>query len=167
MTARLSISRFLAVLGCLLALAAPAPAAGATTSSEYNLDRNRLPEENYLTLIFGSPPPLGTQRGILVIDAFSDLNGNGRRDPGETDLTGQLSCTLDGIDYTVPAFIPGLKYEGSYKLVCQGPSFQPDLPQRDLFIAQRGEIIRIDLPCRKIAQSATTPPPAAAAEKKN
>lgn len=149
--------RLLALLTALL-LAVPAGAAG-TTAGEYNLDRNRAPQENWLSLIFGTPPPLATQRGILVIDAFVDQNGNGRRDPGEADLDGQLSCTLDGIDYTIPAFIPGLKYEGTYKLACQGPSFQPDLPQHDLFIGQRGEIIRIDLPCRRIAETSISPLP--------
>ncbi len=142
----------------VLLLVAPTGTA-ATTSGEYNLNRNRAPEENLLNLIFGSAPPMATQRGILVIDAFVDQNGNGRRDPGEPDLTGQLSCALDGKDYTVPAFIPGLKYEGTYQLNCQGPSFQPDLPSHDLFISQRGEIIRVDLPCRKIAASAPVSPP--------
>ncbi len=53
-------------------------------------------------------------------------------------------------DYTIPAFIPGLKYEGNYKLSCQGASFQPALTQPDLFIARRGAIIRLDIPCRKV-----------------
>jgi len=147
--------RLLPLLAFLL-LALPAGGAPAT-DEEYTLSHHRAPEENLLSLIFGSPPPLATQRGILLIDAFADLNGNGRRDPGEADLGGQLSCILDGIDYTVPAFIPGLKYEGSYQLVCQGASFQPALAQHDLFIAQRGEIIRLDLPCRKISESAVPP----------
>lgn len=124
--------------------------AGAAPETEYNLDRNRAPQENLLSLIFGNAPPLATERGILVINAFSDLNGNGRRDPGEADLAGLLSCSLDGIDYTIPAFIPGLKYEGNYKLSCQGASFQPALTQPDLFIARRGAIIRLDIPCRKV-----------------
>jgi hypothetical protein len=146
------------LLPLLTALLLAVSASGAaTTAGEYNLDRNRSPQENWLSLIFGSAPPLATQRGILVIDAFADLNGNGRRDPGETDLGGQLSCKLDGIDYPIPAFIPGLKYEGTYQLSCQGPSFQPALAQHDLFIAQRGEIIRIDLPCRKLAATAVPP----------
>ena len=143
----------------LLLLLLVVPAGSAATTGEYNLNRNRAPEQNLLNLIFGSAPPMATQRGILVIDAFVDQNGNGRRDPGEPDLPGQLSCALDGKDYSVPAFIPGLKYEGTYQLNCQGPSFQPDLPKHDLFIAQRGEIIRIDLPCRKIAASAPVSPP--------
>lgn len=125
--------------------------ATAAPDTEYNLDRNRAPQENLLSLIFGSAPPLATERGILVIDAFADLNGNGRRDPGEIDLSGLLRCSLDGIDYTIPAFIPGLKYEGNYKLSCQGASFQPDLAQPDLFIGRRGAIIRLDIPCRKVA----------------
>jgi hypothetical protein len=151
-----TLARYLLPALLLLLLVVPA---GAATTGEYNLNRNRAPEQNLLNLIFGSAPPLATQRGILVIDAFVDLNGNGQRDPGEPDLPGQLSCALDGKDYSVPAFIPGLKYEGTYQLNCQGPSFQPDLPKHDLFIAQRGEIIRIDLPCRKIAASTPLPPP--------
>ncbi|AMV72260.1 hypothetical protein JCM30471_07440 [Desulfuromonas carbonis] len=131
--------------------------AGAATEAEYNLDRKRAPQENLLSLIFGSAPPLATERGILIIDAFSDQNGNGRRDPGETDLSGQLSCSLDGIDYTIPAFIPGLKYEGNYQLSCQGASFQPDLAQPDLFIGRRGAIIRLDIPCRKVAEGEIPP----------
>ena len=131
--------------------------ASAATDTEYNLDRNRAPQENLLSLIFGSAPPLATERGILVIDAFADQNGNGHRDPGEVDLSGLLSCSLDGIDYTIPAFIPGLKYEGNYKLSCQGASFQPDLAQPDLFIARRGAIIRLDIPCRKVAGTEVPP----------
>jgi len=129
----------------------------ALAEEEFNLDRNRAPEENLLSLIFGSPPPMATERGILLIDAFLDDNGNGQRDPGEEDLAGKISCRLDGIDYTVPAFIPGLKYEGSYQLACSGASFEPDLTQPDLFVGQRGEIIRIDIPCRSLAEA--TPPP--------
>ena len=147
--------RWLLLVPILWLLLAPFTATAAET--EYNLNRGRAPEENFLSLIFGSAPPMATERGILVIDAFADQNGNGRRDPGEEDLAGQLSCRLDGIDYTIPAFIPGLRYEGTYKLACTGASYHPDLSQPDLFIAQRGEIIRLDIPCQKV--SGTTVPP--------
>lgn len=150
-----SLRRWLLLVSILGLLLSPLAAPAAET--EYNLNRQKAPEENFLSLIFGSAPPMATERGILVIDAFADQNGNGRRDPGEPDLAGQLSCRLDGIDYTVPAFIPGLRYEGSYQLACTGASYHPDLTQNDLFIGQRGEIIRLDIPCKKVAGS-TVPP---------
>lgn len=125
----------------------PAPARGET-EEEFNLDRQRAPEESLFDLIFGSPPPVATQRGILLIDAFLDANGNGRRDRGESDLAGAVQCTLDGIDYTIPAFIPGLEYEGSYQLACSSAAYRPSLDDPDIFISQRGEIVRLDIPCR-------------------
>lgn len=151
-----TLRRPLLLAYCLVLLAA-GPGVGAENHEAYHLDRQRAPEENLLSLIFGSPPPMATERGILLIDAFADSNGNGRRDPGETNLHGQVSCALDGIDYQVPAFIPGLKYEGSYQLACSSSGYRLDLKSPDLFIARRGQILRVDIPCRPRAglQSST------------
>jgi hypothetical protein len=141
----------------MLALIVPGVAVRAETQEEFNLERNRTPRENLLNLIFGTPPPMATERGILVLDAFLDANGNGLRDQAETDLAGQISCTIDGIDYLLPAFIPGLKYEGTYQLACSSASFVPQAVRQELFIAQRGAIIRVDIPCLPVTPGMVPP----------
>ena len=157
--ARLAALAILMLL--LLGAVQPCPVGAEET---FNAERPRSPRENYLSLIFGSPPPMATERGILLIDAYFDRNDNGRRDPGENDLAGEVTCTLDGIDYSVPAFIPGLKYEGNYQLACNGPHYALDLKQPELFISQRGAILRVDIPCRVLgsidrpSQTTKSPP---------
>ncbi len=141
----------------ILLVLVPAAFTPAETQEEFNIDRNRAPRGNLLDLVFGSPPPMATERGILVLDAFVDANGNGRRDQEETDLVGQVSCAIDGIDYLLPAFIPGLKYEGTYQLACRGAVINAKSVTPELFIAQRGAIIRIDIPCEPIATDSVVP----------
>jgi len=118
------------------------------SQTEFNLRKGELPDQSYLDLFFGSPPPMATERGILVIDAFYDRNANGRRDTGEEFLQGKVICSIDGIDYPIPAFIPGLEFEGSYQLECRGETFQPKYSDQEIFIRNRGQVIEVALPCR-------------------
>lgn len=126
------------------------PAHGAEKSSQkFKLNVPKPGKRgNLFNLFFETPPPLPTARGTLIINAFLDQNGNKQRDPGEQDLRKEISCRVDGVDYAVPAFIPGLKYNGSYQLVCTGTRFQPRKKNRNVLIENHGEIIRIDLACR-------------------
>ena len=84
-----------------------------------------------------------------MIDAYFDKNGNGRRDAGEEDLDREIFCLVDDIEYDVPAFIPGLAYRGSYKMLCAGERYAPAITKEELFIERHGQIVRIDIPCRK------------------
>lgn len=126
--------------------------ASESTEAEVNLQKQRpVPEkeESILDLTFGSPPQLPTERGILIIDAFEDNNGDGRRDAGEKDIDNQVVCTLDGIDYQVPAFIPGLPYQETFELSCSSDLWQPRLEESQVFVSQRGQVIHLDLPCSR------------------
>jgi hypothetical protein len=132
---------------CLL----PAAAAGdsaAETHTEFNVRKDSEKKGNIFNLFFGSAPPLATQRGILLIDAYFDKNENGRRDPGEKDLKQEIFCLVDDIEYNVPAFIPGLAHHGNYKILCAGDRYIPAFKREDLFIERRGQILRVDIPCR-------------------
>ena len=105
---------------------------------------------NILNIILGKAPELSTERGTLVIDAFIDQNGNHIHDKEEKPLKGVIVCTVDKIDYTLPAFIPGLDYNAHYKITCSGSSkYQPTLNQNHVLIARRGQIINMTIPCRR------------------
>ena len=144
-------SRLVAVL-LLFVLSAP-PARGGESHEEFNLEKGRIREDSLLDLIFGSVPPMPTQRGILIIDAFNDSNGNSRRDAGEDDLRREIFCLVDDIEYDVPAFIPGLDLDGSYRVLCAGDRFRPNVSEENVFIRSRGEIIQLDLPCTPLLQA--------------
>lgn len=144
----------LAAVALTATVAAPAP--GADDGERFDLERDHPARENILNLIFGSTPEMATERGILVIDAFFDRNGNGEQDAAEETLLREVVCHLDGIDYAVPAFIPGLAYDGSYRLRCTGSRYQPRLAGRNIFVRRRGEIIRLNLPCDPLPEN---PPP--------
>jgi hypothetical protein len=107
-------------------------------------------KETILDLIFGSEAKLPTERGILIIDAFEDLNRNGQRDSAEPLLANQISCTIDKISYSVPAFIPGLNYNNRYTVRCSSENYAIYSPPEDIFIERRGHVIEITLPCGKI-----------------
>lgn len=120
-----------------------------------SFERSRSPERekkgNILNIILDKAPALSTERGTLVIDAFIDDNANGVWEESETDLKGEISCTLDEIDYPVPAFIPGLDYNARYKISCQGNDlYQPTLNQKNVLVARRGQIIKLTIPCRAV-----------------
>jgi len=124
--------------------------------------RDTLPLEkkgNILNIVLDKPPAISTERGTLVIEAFLDLNKNQQRDDAETDLYDVITCTLDEIDYAIPAFIPALDYNARYKLSCQGTTeFQPTVNQKNVLIARRGEIIHMVIPCRSTSNSTENPP---------
>ena len=131
------------------------PALAKTTSDEAppeNIDiYDETPKkETILDLIFGSEARLPTERGILIIDAFEDLNKNGVQDNTEPVLSNQVSCTIDKINYSVPAFIPGLNYNDRYKVRCSSENYSIYTPPKDIFIERRGHVIEISLPCGKI-----------------
>jgi hypothetical protein len=140
------------ILGLLPASAGRVSA--ADTHTEFNVRKDIEKKGNILELVFGAPPPLATQRGTLLIDSFFDKNDNGRRDAGEDDLRQEIVCLIDDIEYTVPAFIPGLAYRGSYKILCAGEVFEPAIKKENLLIERRGQIHRVDIPCRKASGDA-------------
>jgi hypothetical protein len=121
------------------------------THTEFNVQKDIEKRGNIFDLVFGSAPPLATQRGILLIDAYFDKNDNGRRDLGEDSLSKEIFCLVDDIEYNVPAFIPGLAYRGSYKILCAGERYVPAIKKEELFIERRGQILRVDIPCRLAA----------------
>lgn len=107
------------------------------------------PDDSVLDVILGSTPQLATENGLLVIRAYLDSNNNGERELKEQELENQLLCQIDEIEYTVPAFIPGLKYNGNYQITCSGEKFTPSRSIPEVFIAHRGQIIKMDLACRE------------------
>lgn len=135
-------------------LTAPAFAADETPaerppeSLDIHEDAGR--KETILDLVFGSTPAPPTEKGTLVVDAFDDKNGNGKRDTDEPALVKEIVCTVDKINYPVPAFIPGLDYNGRYEVRCSGERWQPKVPEDNIFIERRGAVIEIDLPCRPV-----------------
>ncbi len=118
-------------------------------AEEFGIKEKPARKETILDLIFGSTPGMPTERGILVIDAFEDLNRDGKRTDNEPALRNEIVCQIDKIDYTVPAFIPGLDYNNRYEVRCSGQNYYPTMPDKEILIEHRGHVIEIDLPCRK------------------
>ncbi|ORJ53721.1 hypothetical protein [Geothermobacter hydrogeniphilus] len=139
---------------CLCLLAAtclPTAAESVQENARFNVnkgDQGQAPRESLLDLTFGSPRKLATERGILIIDAFFDADGDKQHGPDEDTLSGEIKCTLDDIDYSIPAFIPGLDYQETYELSCQGNRYIPEVNEDLVFIRKRGQVIQVDLPCR-------------------
>ena len=123
-----------------------------TKPEEFGIKERPVRKETVLDLIFGSAPALSTERGILVIDAFEDLNANGQKDETEPELRNEIICNIDKIDYAVPAFIPGLDYNNRYEVRCSGERYYPTMPDKEILIEHRGHVIEIALPCRKTAR---------------
>ncbi|OEU73234.1 MAG: hypothetical protein BA874_02005 [Desulfuromonadales bacterium C00003068] len=114
---------------------------------------------NILNIILDKAPAISTERGTLVIEAFHDLNKNQQRDDSEPNLYDAISCTLDDIDYLIPAFIPALDYNARYKISCQGTAeFQPTINQKNVLIARRGQIISMVIPCQSSSPKTVTTP---------
>lgn len=126
------------------------PADGEEPPENLDIHDETPNKETILDLIFGSDVALPTERGILIIDAFEDLNRNGIQDSGEPALTNEISCQVDSIDYSIPAFIPGLDYNSRYKVRCSSETYSLYSPPKDVFIERRGHVIEISLPCGKI-----------------
>ncbi len=152
--------------GLLVSLMA-GPALATEKHAEFNVEKNREDRHkgNILNLFFGGPPPMASERGILVIDAFWDLNGNTLRDPGEKPLDREVFCLVDDVEYLVPAFIPGLRYDDGYKILCSGDSFKPAITKKQIFVKRRGQVFRLDLPCEKSDQYLAGRPPVLPAKK--
>ena len=137
-------------LSLLLLLLISTPAtADDEEPEEFGIKERPVRKETVLDLIFGSTPELPTERGILVIDAVEDLDNNGRKDANEPELRNEIVCRIDKIDYSVPAFIPGLDYNNRYEVRCSGEKYFPSMPDREILIEHRGHVIEIELPCRK------------------
>jgi hypothetical protein len=118
------------------------------TQEEFNIKGRGVKKENLFNIFFGHVPMMSTQRGTVIIEAFHDKNNNQRRDDGEETLEKVITCILDEVEYSIPAFIPGLDNGMNYTILFQGTRFQPAIGQKEVFIKKRGQIIRIDLPCR-------------------
>jgi len=129
----------------------------AKAPGRYEIRENRPRKESIFDITFGPPPPMATERGILIIDAYNDLNNNQKQDENELPLIEEISCRLGTVDYLVPAFIPGLGYNESYTVRCSGTAYQPSEDQPEVFIEKRGQIIRLNVPCR--TQVPTPPVP--------
>lgn len=137
-----------------------AESAATQPPTSFKKQLRKMPRESLFDITFGSPPPLATERGILIIEAYNDLNANQKRDPDEPELTDQVSCRVGDQDYQVPAFIPGLDYNQTYTVACTGKTYHPVNTSPDIFIEKRGQIIRLNLPCSTVTASASPAPPA-------
>ncbi|MBN1140617.1 MAG: hypothetical protein JXB25_02295 [Deltaproteobacteria bacterium] len=134
------------------------------------LTREKKPEEseakqgNLFNLIFGSAPGVPTEKGLLIIHAFHDRNGNQKKDPGEEFLRNEVSCVVDGIVYRIPAFIPALKLHQSYGIRCapipSSNNFHPAQSEEEIFVERRGQVFDIGLPCKRIRPAISHPNPA-------
>ena len=118
-------------------------------AEKFGIKEQPVRKETVLDLIFGSTPEMPTERGILVIDAFEDLNNDGLQDEDEPELRNKIVCKIDKIDYSIPAFIPGLDYNNRYEIRCSGEQYYPTMPDKEILIEHRGHIIEIKLPCLK------------------
>lgn len=157
MSKRLTINLFSLLLHATLLFALALPAAAKPTDEEappekLDIHDETPKKETILDLIFGSGASLPTERGILIIDAFEDLNRNGIQDVDEPILSNEISCQIDSVDYSIPAFIPGLDYNGRYKVRCSSENYSLYSPPKDVFIERRGHVIEISLPCGKITK---------------
>ena len=143
---------FVALLSALVLPATAKPNAEEEPPENLDIHDETPQKETILDLIFGGDVAMPTERGILIIDAFEDLNRNGIQDLNEPAVANEISCTIDKIDYSIPAFIPGLDYNGRYKVRCSSENYSLYSPPKDVFIERRGHVIEISLPCGKIAK---------------
>jgi hypothetical protein len=130
-------------------------ASAAETHEEFNIKGGAVKKENLFNLFFGHVPMMPTQRGTVIIEAYHDRNDNQRRDEGEEKLDKAITCILDEVEYSIPAFIPGLENGMNYTILFEGGRFQPVVAKKDIFIKKRGQIIRIELPCREATRHAS------------
>lgn len=123
-----------------------------TQAATFQNKQIRPKKGNILDIILDKSPEISTQRGTLVIEAFIDSNNNKQWDDNEVSLKDVIICSLDKVDYSIPAFIPALDYNARYKISCQGSNgFQPTIDQKNVLIARRGQIINMTIPCRQNA----------------
>jgi len=108
---------------------------------------------NILNIVLGSVPERSTERGTLIMEAYHDADRNGKHTEGEELLRNEISCVVDDVRYTLPAFIPGLDYNARYKIKCQGKQkYEPTAVSKNVLVARRGEIISISIPCNLVAE---------------
>jgi hypothetical protein len=87
------------------------------------------------------------------MEAYHDGNGDGEYTEGEELLRNEITCVVDDVTYTLPAFIPGLDYNARYQIKCQGTQeYEPTNVSKHVLVARRGEIISISIPCNLIAE---------------
>ena len=116
--------------------------------AEFNIKNEGVKKDNIFNLFFGGAPLMPTENGTVIIDAYLDLNDNQLWDTGEKPLDKVVICVLDDIEYPVPAFIPGLENGTNYLLKCTSTEYDTSIKKKNIFIKKRGEIIKIDVPCR-------------------
>lgn len=133
----------------LALLLAPSIGWAAKSSEEFNVEGGEVKKENIFNLFFGAAPLMPTQHGTVIVEAYHDKNDNQLRDVGEESLDQAVVCIVEEIVYTVPAFIPGLNNGMNYTFLFEGEGFKPSIKQKEVFIKKRGQIIRIDVPCRQ------------------
>lgn len=141
-----TISQVLLVVFLLM----PSIGWSAKSSEEFNVEGGAVKKENLFNLFFGAAPLMPTQHGTVIVEAYNDKNDNKLRDVGEESLDQAVVCIVEEIVYPIPAFIPGLDNGMNYTLLFEGEGFQPSIKQKDVFIKKRGQIIRIDVPCRRV-----------------
>lgn len=108
---------------------------------------------NILNIVLGRSPERSTERGTLVMEAYHDGNGDGEYTEGEELLRNEITCVVDDVTYTLPAFIPGLDYNARYQIKCQGTQvYEPTNVSKHVLVARRGEIISISIPCNLITE---------------
>lgn len=139
----------------MVLLVAPGAVFADQGSQEFNVEGGRVKKENLFNMFFGAAPLMPTQRGTVIVEAYHDKNDNQARDLGEETVDQAVVCIVEEIAYPVPAFIPGLDNGMNYTLLFEGEDYQPSIRQKDVFIKKRGQIIRIDVPCRRSVQPAT------------
>lgn len=132
----------------LILLMMPSGGSAAKSSQEFNVEGGAIKKENLFNLFFGGAPLMPTQHGTVIVEAYHDKNDNKLRDVDEESLDQVVVCIVEEIVYPIPAFIPGLDNGMNYIISFEGEGFKPSIKQKDIFIKKRGQIIRIDVPCR-------------------
>lgn len=131
------------------------------TKEKRTQDEEKKRKGDFFNMIFGPVPSMPTERGLLLINAFHDENGNQAKDPEEKELRNEIVCRVDGIQYRIPAFIPALKLHENYRVECgteeNSMEFFPEMENTELFVQRRGQVISIELPCRRL-ESKESPP---------
>jgi len=131
------------ILIALTALIIYPSACKAEADETFSKEKPPQEGESVLDAVFGSAPPLPTQHGLLIIKAYNDDNNNRKRDKGESELTGDLFCLVDDVEYSVPAFIPGLEPGTPYPVLCAGEQFTPSKSKETVLFRYKGEIITL------------------------
>lgn len=106
--------------------------------AEFNIKNEGIKKDNIFNLFFGGAPLMPTENGTVIIDAYLDLNDNQLWDTGEKPLDKVVICVLDGVEYPVPAFIPGLENGTNYSLKCTSSEYEPSVKNKNIFIKKGG-----------------------------